>query len=64
LEALSFIGESIQPRSVKVIDNDLIYTAGAHGFGYWQKNEFETLEYTSVSQQINVDILKMRSFGI
>lgn len=40
-------------RSVNVID-DLIYTGGNNEFGYWQKNNFGQLFYTSLSQALNI----------
>ena len=48
--------ESIM-RSVNVIDN-LIYTGSYREFGYWQKNEFGTLYYTSLSQKLKIQFLE------
>ncbi len=44
-------------RSVNVINN-LIYTGSYREFGYWQKNEFGTLYYTSLSQNLKVEFLE------
>lgn len=52
--------ESIM-RSVEIVD-DLIYTGSYMEFGYWKKNELETLEYTSLSQQINVPLIEDEEF--
>lgn len=43
-------------RSVRVI-NDLIYTGCYREFGYWKKNEFGALKYTSLSQALNISFL-------
>ncbi|NCQ58878.1 MAG: LuxR family transcriptional regulator, partial [Flavobacteriales bacterium] len=43
-------------RSVKVI-GDLIYTGCYREFGYWKKNEFGSLDYTSLSQNLNSPFL-------
>lgn len=47
--------ESIM-RSVNVI-NDLIYTGCYREFGYWKRNEFGTLVYTSLSKALNISFL-------
>lgn len=52
--------ESIM-RSVKVVD-DLIYTGCYMEFGYWQKNALEELEYTSLSQQLDIMLLEDEEF--
>jgi AraC family transcriptional regulator, chitin signaling transcriptional activator len=43
-------------RSVKVIDN-LIYTGCYREFGYWERNELGSLNYTSLSQKLNIKFL-------
>ncbi|MGZ0015760.1 triple tyrosine motif-containing protein [Yeosuana sp. AK3] len=43
-------------RSVKVI-GDLIFTGCYREFGYWKKNEFGSLGYTSLSQKLNIPFL-------
>ncbi|MEQ8217949.1 MAG: triple tyrosine motif-containing protein [Arenibacter sp.] len=52
--------ESIM-RSVHVV-NDRIYTGCYMEFGYWQKNELETLEYTSLSKHIDVELIEDEEF--
>lgn len=52
--------ESIM-RSVQVID-DRIYTGCYMEFGYWQKDESGTLNYTSISNQIDVDLIEDEEF--
>ncbi len=44
-------------RSVKVI-NDLVYTGCYREFGYWSRNQWGTLNYVSISQQLNVPFLE------
>lgn len=48
-------------RSVSVI-NDLIYTGCSKEFGYWQRNEFGQLYYTSLSKKLNIDFLEGEEF--
>ncbi|MFD2585940.1 triple tyrosine motif-containing protein [Croceitalea marina] len=48
-------------RSVKVVE-DRIYTGSFMEFGYWTKNNFGTLEYTSLSKNINVDLIEDEEF--
>ncbi|MDO5978879.1 triple tyrosine motif-containing protein [Flavivirga spongiicola] len=48
-------------RSVKVIDT-LIYTGSNREFGYWQRNEFGLLYYTSLSKKLKVDFLEDEEF--
>ncbi|HEY5687262.1 MAG TPA: triple tyrosine motif-containing protein [Yeosuana sp.] len=43
-------------RSVNVID-DIIYTGCYREFGYWKKNGFGTLNYTSLSQRLKISFL-------
>lgn len=43
-------------RSVNVID-DLIFTGCYREFGFWEKNDFGTLDYTSLSQKLNIPFL-------
>ena len=52
--------ESIM-RSVKVID-DLIFTGSYMEFGYWQKNEFGSLFYTSLSEKLDIQFLEDEEF--
>jgi DNA-binding CsgD family transcriptional regulator len=48
-------------RSVKVV-NDRIYTGCFMEFGYWQKNEFGTLNYTSLSKKLKVKLIEDEEF--
>ena len=48
-------------RSVNVIDN-LIYTGCNSEFGYWQRNEFGLLFYTSLSKSLKIDFLEDEEF--
>ncbi|TGV03700.1 helix-turn-helix and ligand-binding sensor domain-containing protein [Flavivirga rizhaonensis] len=48
-------------RSVNVIEN-LIYTGSNREFGYWQRNEFGLLYYTSLSKKLKVDFLEDEEF--
>lgn len=48
-------------RSVNVIDS-LIYTGSYREFGYWKKNKFGVLEYTSLSNNLNIDFLEDEEF--
>jgi AraC family chitin signaling transcriptional activator len=48
-------------RSVIVAD-DLIYTGCSKEFGYWKRNEFGVLEYTSISQFLQIDFLEEEEF--
>ena len=48
-------------RSVNVIDNR-IYTGCNSEFGYWQKNEFGLLFYTSLSKSLEIDFLEDEEF--
>lgn len=48
-------------RSVQVIDN-LIYTGSYREFGYWKKNEFGSLYYTSLSTKLKIDFLNDEEF--
>ncbi len=48
-------------RSVSVIDN-IIYTGCYREFGYWQKNEFGELDYTSLSQKLEISFLDDEEF--
>ncbi|CAH8282862.1 regulatory LuxR family protein [Mariniflexile fucanivorans] len=43
-------------RSVKVID-ELIYTGCYKEFGYWKKNNFGILNYTSLSSELEISFL-------
>ena len=52
--------ESIM-RSVQVV-NDRIYTGCFMEFGYWQKNALGTLEYTSLSKEIAIDLIEDEEF--
>ncbi len=44
-------------RSVSVIDN-LIYTGCYKEFGFWRKNKFGSLTYTSLSKALNISFLE------
>jgi len=48
-------------RSVNVIGNR-IYTGCYMDFGYWVKNEFDTLDYTSLSTKLNVPLIEDEQF--
>lgn len=48
-------------RSVKVID-DRIYGGMYMNFGFWTKNEIGNLEYTSLSDKLNVPIIEDEQF--
>lgn len=48
-------------RSVKVIDS-LIYTGSYHDFGYWKKDGFGVLNYTSLTKALNIDLLEDEEF--
>jgi len=43
-------------RSVNVID-DIIYTGCYREFGYWKRNDLGSLNYTSLSQRLNISFL-------
>ena len=44
-------------RSVNVID-DVIYTGSYKDFGYWKANEYGTLSYHSVANDLNIEFLE------
>lgn len=48
-------------RSVKVID-DKIFTGCYMEFGYWERNEFGILEYTSISKSLKVELEEDEEF--
>ncbi len=48
-------------RSIKVV-GDRIYTGCFMEFGYWQKSLWGTLEYTSLSKDINVALIEDEEF--
>lgn len=48
-------------RSVSVFD-DFIYTGSSKEFGYWQRNEFGFLYYTSLSQKLQIEFLEEEEF--
>ena len=48
-------------RSVQVVE-DRIYTGCYMEFGYWTKNDLGTLEYTSISEKISVDLIQDEEF--
>ncbi|MEZ4796206.1 MAG: triple tyrosine motif-containing protein [Flavobacteriaceae bacterium] len=52
--------ESIM-RSVKVIENR-IYSGFYMEFGYWEKNNFGTLEYTSLSKKLDIPLIEDEQF--
>lgn len=48
-------------RSVKVVENR-IYTGCFMEFGYWQKNDLGFLDYTSLSKELEIDLLEDEEF--
>jgi len=48
-------------RAVTFI-NDLIYTGSYHDFGYWEKDDFGVLNYTSLSKALHVAFLEDEEF--
>lgn len=48
-------------RSVIVAD-DLIYTGCNKEFGFWKRNEFGVLSYTSLSQKLQIEFLEEEEF--
>lgn len=48
-------------RSVKVIDT-LIYTGCYMNFGYWKRNNFGSLDYTSISDELNIPLIEDEQF--
>ncbi|MEP3837433.1 MAG: triple tyrosine motif-containing protein [Algibacter sp.] len=48
-------------RAVHVIDS-LIYTGSYHDFGYWKKNNYGVLNYTSLSKHLEIDLLEDEEF--
>ncbi|MBA6152498.1 LuxR family transcriptional regulator [Gelidibacter gilvus] len=48
-------------RSVKAI-GDLIYTGFYMNFGYWERNEFGSLDYTSISDESDVPLIEDEQF--
>ncbi|MBJ7881114.1 LuxR family transcriptional regulator [Gelidibacter salicanalis] len=48
-------------RSVKVID-DLIYTGCYMNFGYWKRNAFGSLNYTSISDELEIPLIEDEQF--
>jgi len=48
-------------RSVKIVA-DLIYTGCNREFGYWKRNEFGLLYYTSLSKKLKIDFLEEEEF--
>jgi len=44
-------------RSVNCV-NDIIYTGSYMEFGYWKKNEFGSLDYTSISNQLQEPLIE------
>ena len=48
-------------RAVKVIDS-LIYTGCYREFGYWKKDNYGVLNYTSLSTQLGIDFLEDEEF--
>ncbi|TBN04059.1 LuxR family transcriptional regulator [Hyunsoonleella flava] len=48
-------------RSVQVLDS-LIYTGSYHEFGYWQRDNFGVLNYTSLSEKLKVEFLEDEEF--
>ncbi len=52
--------ESIM-RSVKVV-NERIYTGSFMEFGFWQKNDIGNLDYTSLSQKMDIELIEDEEF--
>lgn len=48
-------------RSVKAID-DKIYTGCYRNFGYWQRNSLGTLDYTSLSESLQIELVEDEQF--
>ena len=48
-------------RSVKVI-GEKIYTGSYMDFGFWEKNEFGALEYTSIASDKNISLVEDEEF--
>lgn len=48
-------------RTVQEIDG-LIYTGSYHDFGYWSKDNFGRLNYTSLSKELQLDLLEDEEF--
>ena len=48
-------------RCVKVVDS-LIYTGSFHQFGYWKKDDFGVLNYTSLSQELDIEFIVDEEF--
>ena len=48
-------------RSVKAVENR-IYTGDYMDFGYWEKDEFGILHYTSLSKEIEIKLLEDEEF--
>ena len=48
-------------RSINVID-DIIYTGSSSEFGYWERNEFGLLYYTSLSETLGIQFVEEESF--
>ena len=48
-------------RSVKSV-NQRIYSSSYMDFGYWEKNDADELHYTSLSEELNIDLLEDEQF--
>lgn len=48
-------------RSVKVV-GELIYTGCYMDFGYWKRNNLGSLDYTSISGQLNITLIEDEQF--
>ena len=48
-------------RSVKSV-NQRIYSSSYMDFGYWKKNDADELHYTSLSEELNIDLLEDEQF--
>jgi hypothetical protein len=44
-------------RSVETVNNK-IYSGGYMEFGYWERNNFGLLEYTSLSKKLNINLIE------
>jgi len=48
-------------RSVKVVE-DRIYTGSFMDFGYWKRNNFNSLEYNSIASKLSISLLEDEEF--
>ena len=48
-------------RSLEII-NDQVYTGGYMEFGYWERNNLGLLDYTSLSQKLDIELIEDEQF--